>query len=118
MPRMPAQCHTNLRQNARVERFYGSSTDGFLVINGRHHPGGWACSNVLAGASSTEYTSARLVTRGKAAFRYKGLAGSNATTPLRMDVRVKLPVGEAGARSRQSVWDVGHRQGTVVVGEG
>lgn len=88
------QCHTNNSGNARVERMPNNPKDGMLVIQGLHHPDGWNCQNVLTPNVTANYTSARLHTRGKAAFRWRGTPGnaSTPTTPIRIDIRYQVPL--------------------------
>ncbi len=78
------QCYTDSRNNARVK-------GGLLVITARHqHATGPALpkaqrarSSGPAATVSREYTSAKLTTRGKAAWRYG-----------RIEVRARLPQGQ------------------------
>lgn len=60
------QCHTNASTNVRVEK-WNTSSDGYLVIQGRRSPN-HNCYNANAPPAVTQYTSARLHTRNKAAF--------------------------------------------------
>ncbi|KXZ54398.1 hypothetical protein GPECTOR_5g54 [Gonium pectorale] len=83
------QCHTNHSSNVRVEAFPDKPTDGMLVIQAGYSPG-QACYNENAPPSVTDFTSARVITRNKAAFRWKGTPGKS--TPVRIDVRVQVPL--------------------------
>ncbi|GFR46771.1 hypothetical protein Agub_g8399 [Astrephomene gubernaculifera] len=84
------QCHTNASSNVRVEPFPNNPTDGMLVIQAGYEPSGYTCFNENAPPSTTNYTSARLITRNKATFKWKGAPGNS--TPVRIDVRLKVPL--------------------------
>ncbi|PNG99959.1 Glucan endo-1,3-beta-glucosidase A1 [Tetrabaena socialis] len=84
------QCHTNASENVRVEPFPSNPFDGMLVIQAGYHASGHACFNEKASTTTTNYTSARLTTRDKAAFRWRGNATKS--TPLRIDIRAQVPL--------------------------
>ncbi|KAG2489728.1 hypothetical protein HYH03_011835 [Edaphochlamys debaryana] len=84
------QCHTNASTNVRVEMLPNNTKgDGMLVIQAAPAPDGYSCYNPNAPASTAAYTSARVITRNKAAWMWSGAPGNS--TPVRIDIRLRVP---------------------------
>ncbi|PNG99736.1 Glucan endo-1,3-beta-glucosidase A1, partial [Tetrabaena socialis] len=84
------QCYTNRSENVVVRKQAGGAR-GVLVIRAQFNETGLQCSNAGAPSSVRYWSSARITTRGKAAFMW-----ANQTTPVKIEARVKFPT-ELGA---------------------
>jgi hypothetical protein len=104
-----AQCYTSNSRNLRVERVLAGAR-GVLAIEAAFHEKGISCSNPGAPDSTRFWSSARIATRGKAAFGFD-------STAVKFQARVKLPAGQCSLQkqtrfgTRRSIWLAGYLPG-------
>ncbi|KXZ56635.1 hypothetical protein GPECTOR_1g572 [Gonium pectorale] len=103
-----AQCYTTRPQNARVVARAGGAA-GVLVLSAQFHEDGLACLNPGADNSTRYWSSARLISRNKAAFGYE-------STPMKFEARVKVP-NELGAWPAFWLLPNTHREDCLACGD-